>query len=89
MIELQEFQVDRALTSHSQKTPNRAGQVTILVANLDSHIDRARGRGLEPVSDVFIVNLPRQGGCRVVFYEDPDGNRLEFLQVQQPGAARP
>ena len=82
MIELQEFQADGALTGDRQKTPNRTGLVSILVANLDSHIRRARSRGLEPTSDVFAVTLPRQGSCHVVFYEDPDGNRIEFLQVQ-------
>lgn len=87
MIELQEFQADRALAGDSQKTPNRAGLVSILVTNLDSHISRARSRGLEPRSDVFMVTLPRQGSCHVVFYEDPDENRIEFLQVRHPGSS--
>src|SRR5689334_17573162 len=36
MIELQQFQPDSALPGDSQETPNRAGLVSILVANLDS-----------------------------------------------------
>ena len=87
MIELQEFQADSESTGYRQKTPNWTGVVSILVANLGSHIGRVRSRGLEPTSDIFVVTLPRQGSCHVVFYEDIDGNRIEFLQVQQPHAS--
>jgi catechol 2,3-dioxygenase-like lactoylglutathione lyase family enzyme len=84
MIELQEFQAEGALSGGSQERPNRISLVSILVANLDSHISRVRSRGLKPTSEVFLVTLPRQGSCHVVFYEDPDGNQIEFLEVQQP-----
>jgi hypothetical protein len=36
-----------------------------------------------PISEVFLVRLPKQGSCNIVFYEDPDGNRLEFVEVTQ------
>jgi len=88
MIELQEFQTDSALSRDSQKALHRTGLVSILVANLDSHISNAKSRGLEPASEIFRVTLPRQGSCHVVFYEDPDGNRIEFLHVPQPRALR-
>ena len=85
MIELQEFQRDSALTSHSLDLQPGTGLVSILVSNLESHMNRAKNVGLYPESDVFTVDLPHQGNCHVVFYKDPDGNRLEFLQVQQFG----
>lgn len=86
MIELQEFQPHSALTRDSRRISPRTGLVTILVPNLESHISRVGGKGLHPTSDVYVVTLPRQGGCHVVFYEDPDGNSLEFLEVQRAKA---
>ncbi len=82
MIELQELKADSVLPGNSHVAQRRPGLVSILVADLNSHVSSARSRGLEPASGVFLVTLPRQGTCHVVFYEDPDGNRLEFLQLQ-------
>jgi catechol 2,3-dioxygenase-like lactoylglutathione lyase family enzyme len=88
MIELQELRTSsiELAGSHSTScdTPRLCGLISILTENIESHISRARSRGLEPASGVFTVALPRQGSCRVVFYEDPDGNRIEFLQTQHP-----
>lgn len=82
MIELLEFQPESALRPDSIDAPLPTGWVSILIADeLERHIDAARSRGLHPVSETFEMNLPRQGPCRVVFYQDLDGNRLEFIQL--------
>jgi catechol 2,3-dioxygenase-like lactoylglutathione lyase family enzyme len=61
----------------------RTGWISILVPNLDAHIRRMREVGLEPTSPVFKVELPRGGVSQIVFFQDPDGNNLEFLQVMK------
>lgn len=58
----------------------RLGALSVLVPDLDGHIEHARRNGLRPASEVFTVKLPRHGECRLVFFEDPDLNRLEFIQ---------
>jgi catechol 2,3-dioxygenase-like lactoylglutathione lyase family enzyme len=63
--------------------PARGGWVSILVPNLDAHTRRWREVGLEPTSPVFKVALPRSGVSQIVFYKDPDGNDLEFVQVMK------
>lgn len=90
LLELQEFQRTSALTADARNYIPSPSLVTILVSNLASHIEEARRRGLEPSSRIFPVHLPHQGSCEVIFYKDPDGNRLEFLQVtsRQPPACQ-
>jgi catechol 2,3-dioxygenase-like lactoylglutathione lyase family enzyme len=80
MIELLELQEDSATDSNAPRAPLATGAVSILVPDLEAHISRAKAKGVDPVSDVFTVDLPQRGCCRLVFYEDPDGNRLEFIQ---------
>ena len=79
MIELVEFKPESALTSSA--LPLRAGWITILIADLNAHINRMKRKGVDPTSEIFTVELPKSGACKVVFYKDPDGNDLEFLQV--------
>lgn len=83
LLELQQFQAASALTANSDLVPERS-LVTFLVADLHAQIARIKDNGLSPSSEIFVVSLPRQGSCEVVFYEDPDGNRLEFIQMRQP-----
>lgn len=82
MIELQEFQPDSALTEGAQSYSLRKGWVSILVRDLRQHIATLRGHDIHPVSEIFQVTLRRTRTCEVVFYKDPDGNDLEFLQIQ-------
>lgn len=81
LLELQEFQQDSAISFDPEPLPTHRASVTILVPNLEDHIRMVKSNGLNPSSEVFVVHLPRQGTCNVVFYEDPDGNLLEFLEV--------
>ncbi len=83
MIELQEFQHDSALTEDAASYPLRRGWVSILVPDLRAHIDVMREHGLSPRSEVFVVKLPGSRACEAVVYQDPDGNDLEFLQIQR------
>jgi len=83
MIELQEFKNDSLVSVQTIVRPLNSGQISILVSDLQGHISNAKENGLYPESDLFSVVLPRQGPCNIVFYRDPDGNRIEFVQVTQ------
>jgi len=85
MIEIQEFQPSSALSKDALDCALQTGLVSILVSDLDAHISRTKEEGLHPSSEIFDVALPRQGNCRVVFYQDHDGNRVEFLQMARLG----
>lgn len=80
MIELLEPQIGSAKHSAAANSPLPTGAVSILVPDLAAHVRRAATGGWHPASDVFTVDLPQRGRCRLVFYEDPDANRLEFIQ---------
>ena len=79
MIELLEFK--DPLGNNELDPPIGPGMVSLLVSDLKMHIDRASSEGLSPMSEIFPVRLSNQGNCKIVFYEDPDGNRLEFVEV--------
>ena len=82
MIELVQFLSESALRENSHDLAFRTGWVAILVTDLKAHIESMRSRGLQTVGDIFTITLPRIGTCEAVFYKDPDGNGLEFLQMQ-------
>lgn len=84
LIELQQFQAASALTAEPATLVPERSLVTILVADLAAHIEQSKCKGLHPSSDIFAVHLPNRGSCSVIFYEDPDGNRLEFVEVAPP-----
>lgn len=79
MIELAEFQ---GASNEVASAPTRTyrGWVTILVPDLKAHIDRMTACGLVPMTETLQVHLPKSGSCRIVCYEDPDSNILEFLE---------
>ena len=83
MIELQEFQPSSALTENAHSHPLRKGWVSILVPDLQFHIETMRMHDVHPKSELFVVKLPRSRACEAVVYQDPDGNDLEFLQIQR------
>lgn len=80
MIELLELRSETASVPAAQPRSLPAGIVSILVPDLDAHIQNATSKGLHPVSEVISVTLPRGGDSRLVFYKDPDANLLEFVQ---------
>jgi hypothetical protein len=81
MIELQEFQADSALTQDAAAHPLRKGWISLLVPDLQAHIDSLREHDVNPISEIFNIKLPRSRLCKAAVYQDPDGNDLEFLQV--------
>lgn len=80
MIELLEPQMGPVKQSSTRDGSLPTGAISILVPDLESHMSRAAAGGWYPTSDVFTVDLPQRGRCQLVFYEDPDSNRLEFIQ---------
>ncbi len=54
--------------------------ISIYVPSLDKKIYELAQKGIYPCSDVFYVNSPRLGTSRIVFFTDPDGNSIEFLE---------
>jgi catechol 2,3-dioxygenase-like lactoylglutathione lyase family enzyme len=82
MIELQEFQPESALTETAPAWPLRKGWISILVPDLRTHIENMRRYGVHADSGIFVVKLSKSRACEAVFYKDPDGNDLEFLQIQ-------
>ena len=81
MIELQEFKPNSALTDDALTYPLRKAWVSILVPDLRTHINNMRLHGIYPQSEIFVVKLTKSRPCEAVFYRDPDGNDLEFLQI--------
>jgi catechol 2,3-dioxygenase-like lactoylglutathione lyase family enzyme len=61
------------------------GSLTILVKELDTLIDRLSARGFTPTSSTLEIETPQLGKHRIVFYSDPSGHALEFLEILKPG----
>ncbi|MCX8129440.1 MAG: VOC family protein [Clostridia bacterium] len=78
MVELIEYLGDSSCSLKKAKEPVT---ITILVSSIELKIKQLQNYGIYPVSDVFQVELPRVGKSRIVFYEDPEGNMIEFLQM--------
>jgi len=51
------------------------------VANLATHLDRLRGRGISPVRPVTELTLEPYGRVRLAPIRSPDGVWLEFFEV--------
>jgi lactoylglutathione lyase len=49
------------------------GHVAVTVADLDATLDALREKGIEPERPPYTV---REGGPRICFVKDPDGNRM-------------
>ena len=81
-LELQEFQPGSARSADASEFPLRRGWVSLLVRDLRALVHDLKGQNIQPVSDIFAVKLEQTRSCEVVFFDDPDGNRLEFLQIQ-------
>lgn len=80
MIELLEFERPSEEPYDFEIAPYH-GCITVLVEDLDGKIRELREQGVEPSSEIYEVGLPNVGASRVVFYADPDGHAIEFLQL--------
>jgi catechol 2,3-dioxygenase-like lactoylglutathione lyase family enzyme len=79
-LELLQFDECSRLTEAPDRPHPHAGSLAFCVPNLDEHIRRLRERGIEPCSDTFAIALPRLGRNSIVYYRDPDGHLIEFLE---------
>jgi catechol 2,3-dioxygenase-like lactoylglutathione lyase family enzyme len=81
MIELQEFQPESALVENASSYELRTGWVSILVPDVRALIRGMADREVCAASEIFTIKLAKTRACEAVFYKDPDGNDLEFLQI--------
>lgn len=78
MVELIEYSGASAYPFNKTKEPVT---ITLLVSSIDLKMKHLRARGVYPASEIYQVELPRAGKSRIVFYEDPECNMIEFLQM--------
>ncbi len=57
--------------------------ITLLVTSLAEEMARLEKKGLQPLSKVFSVSFPVAGESDLVFYEDPEKNKIELLQMKE------
>ncbi len=55
--------------------------ISFLVDDMGQVVTRLESRGVSPLTDPLRVDLPRLGTSSVVFVQDPDGNRIELVEV--------
>jgi catechol 2,3-dioxygenase-like lactoylglutathione lyase family enzyme len=56
-----------------------------LVDDLPQAIRSLAVDGRQPVTDVFPIELPQLGRAQVVFFRDPDGYLIEFVEFVKTG----
>ncbi len=56
-----------------------------LVNDLPQAIQAMAADGQQPVSDVIPIELDQLGRAQVVFYRDPDGHLIEFVELIKAG----
>jgi len=54
------------------------GHIAITVDDLDSNLQRLAAEGIEPEKPPYSV---REGGSRLCFVRDPDGYRVELIEL--------
>ena len=54
------------------------GHIAITVEDLDGALERLAGLGIEPERPPYTV---REGGSRLCFVRDPDGYRIELIEL--------
>jgi lactoylglutathione lyase len=54
------------------------GHIAIAVGDLDGTLERLAGGGIEPEKPPYTV---REGGSRLCFVRDPDGYRIELIEL--------
>ena len=54
------------------------GHIAITTDDLDATLERLAGEGIEPEKPPYTV---REGGSRICFVRDPDGYRIELIEM--------
>lgn len=83
MLELMEFIDNEHVSIKKEGIPRVT--ITFLTSSLKKKMHILKKRGLNPDSAIFNVDLSKVGTSRVVFYRDPDGNLVEFLEMVNTG----
>lgn len=78
MIELLEYLDTNETVSEDMLSKSN---ITILVDSIDMKIEELKRMSLMPISEVFTVHTPKFGESKIVFFKDPDGNEIEFLEM--------
>jgi len=70
------------LVEQKELPPRTAGvvdHVAMVVDNLEAAIANAKAKGIE-IDESTVNSVPILGGVKNVFFEGPDGERLEFFE---------
>jgi len=59
------------------------GHIAITIADLDGALERLAADGIEPEKPPYTV---REGGSRLCFVRDPDGYRIEIIELNEADA---
>ncbi|EPR10466.1 VOC family protein [Ruminiclostridium papyrosolvens] len=81
MIELMEYMNEDGSRIYEEMAPSPVN-FTILVNSLERKMEKLFNYGIKPISKVFSVDTPKFGKTKIVFYEDPDKNVIELLQME-------
>ena len=54
------------------------GHIALSIDDLDEALERLAGEGVEPEKPPYTI---REGGSRLCFVRDPDGYRIELIEV--------
>lgn len=81
MIELIQFLDDGGEGSSAALARRLDVTLAFRVDNLDAVIRAMAVVGQHPVSDVFQLQLTQLGRAQAVFYRDPDGHLIEFVEA--------
>jgi len=57
------------------------GHIAITTDDIDATLARLAEQGIEPEKSPYTI---REGGNRLAFVKDPDGYRIELLEMQRP-----
>jgi len=58
------------------------GHIAVSIDDLDEALERLGGEGVEPEKPPYTI---REGGSRLCFVRDPDGYRIELIEVASAG----
>jgi len=71
---------------HSYELGTAYGHIAITAEDLDATLEQLAGQGIEPEKPPYSA---REGGSRLCFVRDPDGYRLEIIEVKKPHPTLP
>ncbi len=85
MVELIQFLDDGGPGASAASARRLDVTLAFLVSDLGEIARAMAAEGRRPVSDVFEIPLTQLGRAQVVFYRDPDGYLVEFVEFVEAG----